>query len=115
MKTHAFWSLSVLIVSVVLAASAAGQPGARGADAESRTVRSGGLDAAQMPDAEVLYRRIRKAAGSACRAQAAFWDVKRVLHQKRCVARAVEEAIAQADAPLLTAVHRAVGERVAER
>jgi UrcA family protein len=84
-------------------------------DTEHRTVRSAGLDITRLPDAEALYARIRTAAQSACRAQRALWDVKQVLHKRRCVERAVEDAIVRADQPLLTAVHRRAGERVAER
>ena len=38
-----------------------------------------------------------------------------LLHKQRCIDRVVEETIVAADQPLLTAVHRRAGERVAER
>jgi UrcA family protein len=116
MNTHAFRKFSVLVVIFGLVSSAAGQEAARGDDGgQSRTVNTAGLDPARLTDAEVLYRRIRTAAHSVCRAQKAIWDGRKVLHQKRCVARAIEDALARADAPLLTTVHRAFDERLAER
>jgi UrcA family protein len=107
---------SFLVLILGLATSAAErQPEADRDGAQRRTVSAAGLDVERVPDAEVLYQRIRTAAHSACRAQKALWDVTGVLHQKRCVERAVDDAAASAEQPLLTAVHRSLGERLADR
>jgi UrcA family protein len=116
MKAHISHSVSLLLLIFGLAATATGResPVDRD-DAQRRTVSAIGLDVERLPDAETLYRRIRTAAQSACRAQRALWDGKRVLHHKRCVERAVEDAVLRAEQPLLTTVHRSFGERLAER
>ena len=72
---------------------------------QAETVRASDLNLASHADVEILYRRIQSAAISACRADAALWDVKRVLHQKKCVESAVEVAVTSPDVPLLTAIH----------
>ena len=116
MKAHAFRSLSILVLIFGLEGLAAGgEPDLSRDGAQSRTVSGAGLDLARLPDAELLYRRIRSAAYSACRAQKARWDVKGVLHQKRCVEHTVEDAVVNAEQPLLTVVHRSFGERLADR
>lgn len=115
MNAQASRSVGILIFVVMLGLVGPAAGGVPEPDTEHRTVRSAGLDLTRLPDAETLYARIRTAAHSACRAQQAVWDVKQVLHKWRCVERAVEDAIVRADQPLLTAVHRRVGTRVAER
>jgi UrcA family protein len=116
MKAYTFRSVSILVLIFGLAASAiGGESEADLGDAQRRTVSAIGLDVERLPDAETLYRRIRTAAQSACRAQRALWDVKRVLHHKRCVERAIEDAVVRAEQPLLSTVHRSFGERLAER
>ena len=114
--TVTFRCLSALVLMFHLANPAAGLESGDGFDSgRSSTVSSAGLDVSRLADAETLYSRIRSAAYSVCRADKAIWDVKVVLHQKLCVAEAVEAAVVKANQPLLTAVHRASGERVAER
>jgi UrcA family protein len=113
MKTQAFRSIAFLAITLgTMSSAVAGdpQPGA-----QLRTVSATGLDLTRLPDAELLYSRVRTAAHSACRAQQALWDVKRVLHKQRCVERVVENTVAEVGEPLLTAVHNRAGERVAGR
>jgi UrcA family protein len=69
------------------------------------TADASGLDFSKGADVEVLYRRIHRKAASMCRAQAAEWDVKRILHRQQCVRSAVEAAVKHANAPLLVALH----------
>src|SRR5687768_16681634 len=104
---------SVSIVSTIVATSvllafsgiSRGEEPKRFDGRQAQTVRASDLDLASHADVEILYRRIRSAAISACRADAALWDVKRSLHKKQCVESAVEVAVTSADVPLLTAVH----------
>jgi UrcA family protein len=114
-ETHTSRRLAVLVLALHLAIPALAVELGRGLDGPSTTVATAGLDTSQISDAEVLYARIRTAALSVCRAAKARWDVKRVRHQQLCVAEAVENAVARADQPLLTALHRASRERFAER
>jgi UrcA family protein len=114
--TRTIRRLSALMVAFQLAAPAAGlEPGEGFEPGRSATVDSAGLDASRLPDAEMLYARIQAAAHSVCRADKAVWDGKAVLHQRLCIAAAVENAIARVDEPILTAVHRASRERLAVR
>jgi UrcA family protein len=108
-------SLVTLILAFNLVDPAVGQPGHRFDGEHRATVDGAGLDVSRFQDAQVLYGRIRSAAHSVCRAQKALWDVKQALHQRLCIARAVEEAVARANEPLLSAVHRASNERLADR
>jgi UrcA family protein len=73
--------------------------------AQAQTVRASDLDLTSVAGAETLYQRIRSAAISACRADAAAWDVKRVLHRKQCVESAVDQTVSRLDVPLLSAMH----------
>jgi UrcA family protein len=114
--TRTVLRLSALLVALQLAAPAAALELGKGFDAgRSTTVASAGLDASRLPDAEMLYARIQAAAHSVCRAEKAVWDRKAVLHQRLCIAAAVENAIARVNEPILTAVHRASSERLADR
>ncbi len=116
MNTLTVRRLSALIVALQLAAPAAGLEPGGGFDAgRSTTVGAAGLDASRLPDAQMLYARIQAAAHSVCRAEKAVWDGKAVLHQRLCIAEAVENAIARVNEPILTAVHRASRERLAVR
>jgi len=112
---HLIRRLAVLVLALHLATPALALEPGLFPDGASRTVDAAGLDVSRLADAEKLYARIRTAALSVCRAAKARWDGKRVLHQQLCVADAVESAVVRADQPLLTAVHRASGERLAER
>jgi UrcA family protein len=113
MKNQALRSIAYLALMLGIMSSAVA--GEREPDAQRRTVSAAGLDLTRLPDAELLYARLRAAAHSVCRAQQAVWDVKRVTHKRRCVERVVEDAVAGIGEPLLTAVHHRAGERVAKR
>ena len=116
LQTRVFRGLSALVLALNLANPAAGLEPGQGFDAGlGTTVDTARLDLSRPTDAVTLYSRIRSAAYSVCRAEKARWDAKAVLHQKFCIADAVEAAVVKANQPLLTAVHRASGERVAER
>jgi UrcA family protein len=110
-RTNGLRRAAVLIVVLGLAGPFAGAA----AQGSSRSVQSHDLDLSRPADIEVLYARIRTAAHSVCRADKAPWDNKVVLHARRCVEQAVDDAIAQADHPLLTTVHRGFQERLAQR
>ena len=115
-QTRAFQTLSALILTLNLANPvAAREPGQGFEPDRSSTVDSAGLDLSRLSDAETLYSRIRKAAHSVCRAEKAPWDGKAVSHQRRCIEEAIESAVARANQPLLTAVHRGRRERLADR
>jgi UrcA family protein len=115
-QIHVCRRLTAIVLTLILADPVAGLEPGQGFDAgRSETVDGSDLDVSRRADAEVLYARIRSAAHSVCRAEKAAWDGKAVSHQRRCVAEAVETAVARANEPLLTAIHRANGERVAER
>jgi UrcA family protein len=107
-RTNSLLRAGALIVFLGLAGLAA-------AESPNQRVESRDLDLSRFADVEALYGRIRSAARSVCRADRASWDVKRVLHARLCVEDAIESAIAQADQPLLTTVHRAFQERLAQR
>ncbi|HSC15548.1 MAG TPA: UrcA family protein [Gammaproteobacteria bacterium] len=107
--------VAAVLLTSCLAGGVLGQPG-DAFDGEHRaTVDGAGLDLSRARDAEILYGRIRSAAHSVCRAQKGLWDGKSVQHQRLCIDRAVDEAVARVDEPLLTALHRASIERVAGR
>jgi UrcA family protein len=59
------------------------------------------LDVTKLKGAETLYLRIRHAADVLCES-AASWGKK---EGKACVRKAVEDAVARVDAPLLTQYH----------
>ena len=116
MKAQAIRSLGIFIIICGVVTSAGGQQPTRAAGGEqTRTVDSVGLDASRLDDAEILYRRIRTAAHSACAAQQRIWDVKKVLHRNHCVEEAVAAAVARVDEPVLTTIHQAFDERLAGR
>ncbi len=98
---------TILATSVLLAASgiSSGAEPKLSNHPGDQTVSAADLNLANDIDVQTLYRRIRSAAISACRADAAVWDVKRVLHRKKCVESAVEVAVTSANMPLLTAIH----------
>jgi UrcA family protein len=111
-RTHGLCRAGVLIVFLGLAGPFAALAAA---ETPNQSVESHGLDLSRFADVEALYGRIRSAAHSVCRADKALWDVKKVLHARLCVEEAVESAVARAEQPLLTAVHRGFRERLAQR
>jgi UrcA family protein len=115
-QTQAVRTFGVIVLAAILVSPAAALEPGQGFEAgHSTTVATAGLDVSRRADAEMLYARIRTAAHSVCRAEKARWDGKAVRHQRQCIDAAVENAVARANEPALTAVHRATGERVAKR
>ena len=104
--TQVAWTMAAAAVLMAVSSVARGEEVDRTAGFDrtpAQTVRASDLDLTAVADVETLYRRIRSAAMSACRADAAAWDVKRVLHRRQCVESAVEEAVSRLDVPLLSA------------
>jgi UrcA family protein len=82
----------------------------------TQAVRSADLDLSKAEDVATLYSRIRHAARSLCTTEhSAPWDVKRTLRRRECIERGVELAVAQANQPALTALHRGAADSVASR
>jgi UrcA family protein len=106
---------SIMLFALMFGVMSSAAAGDREAGAERRTVSAAGLDLTRLADAELLYARLRTAAHSACRAQQALWDGKRVLHKRRCIERVVEDAVVGVGEPLVTAVHNRASEHIAER
>jgi len=102
-----FRKLASVVIVLLFANTAGASP--------SATVDTRGLDLARVSDAETLYARIRTAAISVCRADAAPWDGKQIQHRRSCVEQAIEDAVVRVNHPVLTNLHRSLNERVAER
>jgi len=106
-QSKAFRRLASVIVMALFASGVAASP--------SATIDTTGLDLARASDAQMLYARIRTAAISVCRADAAPWDGKRVQHRRLCVEQAIKDVVVRVNHPVLTNLHRSLNERVAER
>jgi UrcA family protein len=106
--TQVAWTMAAAALLVAVSSVARAEEVKRTASYDgtaAQTVRASDLDLTSTADVETLYRRIRSAAISACRAGAAAWDVKRALHRKQCVESAVEQAVSRLDVPLLSAMN----------
>jgi UrcA family protein len=64
------------------------------------------LDLGKPGVAAALYAQIQKSASRLCRDSSAPWDGGRAATWRRCVSAAIDEAIRQANAPELTALHQ---------
>ena len=53
-----------------------------------------------------MYARIERGARMLCHDSSSSWDGAKVTTWKRCVSAAIEGAVQQANAPILTALHR---------
>ncbi|MET0659781.1 MAG: UrcA family protein [Steroidobacteraceae bacterium] len=69
-----------------------------------RAVRYGDLDLTHEADAKVLYRRIRTAAKEVC-PDIEERSIASQIRQRACVRGAVENAVQNVNAPLLSALH----------
>src|SRR5258708_12924988 len=87
------------------ALAAPGAPAAR--DVEQITVHFGDLNIDQTAGAAVLYRRIRNAAKTVCGEPQLPGSRPVSPDWRRCVAPALDEAVAAVDRPALTVYHRA--------
>ena len=122
-KTMNIVRSSILVIAVAwlsagLSPQALGEEGQRDrawGDNLRRTVSASDLDLSRLEDVQILYRRIQSTARSLCsRAYvSAPWDVKRVLHRKRCYEEAVGNAVSGTGHAELAAVHRGEIDRVA--
>jgi UrcA family protein len=72
---------------------------------EQRTVKFGDLNLGTDSGVALLYARIRGAAREVCE-PADVWNVSSLLASRDCAERAVEQAIEDINAPLLTSYHR---------
>ena len=102
-KTRSRLATIVLVASFVgLGGIALARPAAAAeatsASTVSYAVRYSDLDVSKMPGAKILYLRIRNAAETLCES-AASWGKK---EGEACVNKAVNDAVARVDAPLLT-------------
>lgn len=97
-------------------AAALGFSGFANANATSDEVRRvevsfGDLDLSRTAGADVLYTRIQRAARNVCEVSTVP-DPQALLRQRKCMARAVDDAVRSVDNPNLTAVYmRKAGKR----
>jgi UrcA family protein len=78
------------------------------------TVSYGELDLSKPAGAEILYKRIKRAANTVCSVYESPmpWNF---VARNRCIQTAVDEAVAKVNAPLLTALHDNKTTRVASK
>jgi len=81
----------------------------------SRTVNFADLDLSDPADAAELHQRITRAARIACRHQNEVRSVLAYLLYKKCIALAVEDAVAKVNDANLSNVHRAETQSVARK
>ncbi|HEY9182420.1 MAG TPA: UrcA family protein [Gammaproteobacteria bacterium] len=80
------------------------------ADNPTRTVRAWDLDLTRPTDVQTLYTRVQNAAAAICKREARnhYRNTRRFVSTEwteSCIARAVDDAVRDADAPLLAALH----------
>lgn len=99
MKTRISRTLATAIAGgfLIAAGSAQDQPSVR--------IDVDDLDLSRPEVAADLYSRIQSSAQRLCRDNSAPWNTQRNATWKRCVSAAVDDAVKQADAPALTALH----------
>jgi len=100
MKTHNVRSTALL--TALLLGSGLGLAHAE----PTVTVSTRGLDLRKPQDVATLYTRIETGAARACQAASSPWDAGRVGNLKKCVAGAIDAAVAQANVGALTALHK---------
>jgi UrcA family protein len=100
------------LIATIAAAAATANAGESSAYARTATVYVADLDLSKTADAHVLYERITYAAWAVCTEDEPLaFEGRR--QWRECVTTAVADAVASADAPLLTAVHSERGAFVA--
>jgi len=112
MKTFTASCFVAFALSILSTADASADPQVR-VSQRSAIVRVADLDLTREPDARVLYQRIGRAARAVCRADEFSADPRKGLHSRQCREAAISDAVARADAPLLTAIHLQEREQVA--
>lgn len=101
----------ILAVAFILAAPAAAQ-----ATTRESTVRYGDLDLERTADAQVLLRRLDRAALSVCGASiVSVREQQRAVRASACFRETLGRAVASLDAPTVSALHDARPARPAER
>lgn len=92
-----------------LGVAVAGVAGA--SEPPSITIHFSDLDPSQPKDAQVLYRRLQRAAASVC-----GWtnsaDLPAHLHWQRCYSEALQRAVSQVSSPELLALYRSDSSRL---
>jgi UrcA family protein len=91
-------ALALVSVATVSAATSLDSP-------PQRVVKFGDVNLATDTGVAVLYSRIRNAAREVCEATS-VWNVGALLASKECTDRAIERAVEDINAPLLTSYHR---------
>ena len=71
------------------------------------TVEIRDLDLRKPQDVATLYARIERRAASVCKDAASPWMAGQLQFEKKCVAAAVDDAVARANIGVLTALHEA--------
>jgi len=106
-------SCFVVALSMLSTANASAESKVRVRE-RTATVRVADLDLTRERDARVLYERIGYAARAVCRADEFSFDAFKGLHRRDCLQTTIADAVAQADAPLLTAIYLQQREQVAQ-
>ena len=70
-------------------------------------VKFGDLDLSKPEGIAALYGRIERSARLVCKDSSSPWDAGRVETFQRCYQAAIQDAVATANQPQLTALHRA--------
>jgi len=107
-KTSIWINASMLVLALAWRSDALAAATAVPADADSNqtTVHFGDLNIDRPAGAAVLYRRIRAAARSVCGDPQPPGLHMTSPDWRRCVAQAIDEAVARVDRPAVTAYHR---------
>ncbi|MFM9864968.1 MAG: UrcA family protein [Micropepsaceae bacterium] len=108
MKTQLFAAALTLAAFAALAPAKASN--VSGGDVPSLDVTYSDLNLGNRAGAETLLRRIRSAASEVCGGdpRRSFRDLRVKQQYRSCVRTAVDDAVRQVNAPMLTAVYRGV-------
>lgn len=99
-------AVAALLLTAWQAAAVGASLEGSGTQTHSIAVRYSDLDLSRPSDVRVLYRRIRFASEESCGLSELTGSHQRLPSWKRCVAGAIDQAVAQVDRPALTAYHR---------
>ena len=80
----------------------------------STRIDTRGYDMSKSQDVAALYSRIERKATDVCERAASSWDVGKVAFIKRCVAAAVDDAVARTNHSSLTALHQSKMEQASK-
>jgi UrcA family protein len=114
MKSAAKRHALIGIAALVAVATANLAPAAEEVDVpQSTVVHYADLDLSRPKDAHRLYGRIRRAAATVC-ANHPDGSLERFKEYKKCLGKAVTEAVEKVQSEQVTAIHRARGQRLAK-